>query len=153
MPDPVTAGTLAVTALALAGEAIVKGAVSELVKDAYAKLKALVSKRAPDEIKLLDVLPSSEPRQAMVVEVLDALPKGETEELVEPAHRLVKVLEAEAAKQPIGVDMTRLSAMNVNFKTVRVASGIGVVAREAKLQGDFNIESLEVGTPPGKAQR
>ncbi len=153
MSDPITAGTLAVTALALAGEAIVKGAVGEVVKDTYAKLKSMVRRHAPEEMRVLQAQPGSEPRRAMVVEVLDALPQPETDELVDPAQRLIELLEVEAEKHPIGIDMTRLSAMNVNFKTVRVASDIGVLARDATLQGDLTIDSLEVGTTPGKPAR
>jgi hypothetical protein len=153
MADPVTAGSLAVTALALAGEAIVKGAVSEMVKDAYAKLKALVSKRAPEETRLLEAQPSSSARRAVVVEVLDALPQAEIYEVIDPAQRLVDLLEVEATKHPIGIDVARLSAINVSLKTVRVESGVGMRLGDAVLQGDLTIDSLEVGTPPGKPPR
>ncbi len=43
MPDPVTAGALVAWALGLGGEAIVKGAVGEAVKDAYQALRAKIS--------------------------------------------------------------------------------------------------------------
>ncbi|MGN6085006.1 hypothetical protein [Trinickia sp.] len=154
MTDPVTAGTLAVTALALAGETIVKGMVGEAVKDTYNKLKALVLRHAPNELPLLEAQPSSESRRGMVIEVLDALPESESIELVEPARQLVQMLESAAARGSVGVDLSRLSAMNARFGTIRVNSGsTGVRATDTKLQGDFTVDSLEVGVEPGKTLR
>jgi hypothetical protein len=153
MSDPVTVGTLTVTALCLAGEAIVRGTVGELVKDAYAKLKSAVSTRAPNEIRSLEAQPTSESRRAKLVETLDALPECEATELVVPAQTLVDALQSNGENHPIGVDLTRLRAMNLRFNTIRVASGTGVIVRDACVQGDVTFDLLEVGGPQGKAMR
>lgn len=124
-----------------------------MVKDAYAKLKGLIHRRAAQEVEILDAKPASEARRSVVVEILDALPEDQIIELEGPAHQLIDLLERANEERPIGVDITRLKAMNVTFKNVRVTAGTGIVAHDVELKGDFSVESLDVGHAPGKSSR
>jgi hypothetical protein len=54
MTDPVTIGTLAASALAIAAEAVVKSSVGEVVKDAYAKLKDKLATWARGDVDALE---------------------------------------------------------------------------------------------------
>ena len=54
MADPVTIGVLTASALAMAGEAALKGAVGEAAKDAYKALKNRVARWAGSDVEALE---------------------------------------------------------------------------------------------------
>ena len=58
MADPVTVGVLVSWALGLAGEAIIKGATGEAVKDAYQALKGKLSGWAAGDVGELEKAPN-----------------------------------------------------------------------------------------------
>ena len=74
MTDPVTVGSLAVGALSMAAEAVLKAAVGEAVKDAYKALKEKVSGWASGDVGL-EKTPDSPARQAIIAEIIDAQPE------------------------------------------------------------------------------
>ncbi len=71
MGEPVTIGVLAASALAMAGEAALKGTVSEAVKDAYKALKERVAHWAGGDVEALEKSPTSAGRQAVVAEAIN----------------------------------------------------------------------------------
>jgi hypothetical protein len=72
MPDPVTLGALVAAALSMGGEATLKGAVGEAVKDAYKLLKEKVSHWAFSDAEALEKTPASTTRQAVIAEIVNA---------------------------------------------------------------------------------
>jgi hypothetical protein len=100
MADPVTIGVLAATALSLAAQQVVKGAVGEAVKDAYAALKDRVARWAGDDVKALEKNPASEGRKAVLAEQVNEQPESEQEAVKALATTLMQVLKQEGAKVP-----------------------------------------------------
>jgi hypothetical protein len=128
MVDP-TIGSLVATALAMAAEATLKGAVGEGVKDAYKALKEKVSHRASADVELLETTPSSASRQAVISEIINAQPKDDQELLRSLAKTLIARLRDGAPA--IGLDIGRLDAVQTELGNIRVTKGIGVVIEEA----------------------
>ena len=58
MVDPVTVGGLVASALGMAGDAIVKGAVGEAVKDIYKALNSILASAGP-EVEAMEKAPTS----------------------------------------------------------------------------------------------
>ena len=59
MADPITIGALVATALSMAAEATLKGAVGEAAKDAYKKLKDAVARWTGNDVEALEKNPTS----------------------------------------------------------------------------------------------
>ena len=132
MPDPVTVGTLAVGALSMTAEALLKGAVGEAVKDAYKALKAKVSHCASGDLVELEKAPSSRARQAVIAEIIDAQSQADRESVRLLVETLVTNLKAGAG--PIGLDIGRLTALDVELGDVTVTSGIGARIESATIR-------------------
>src|SRR4051794_37101202 len=104
-----TAGTFVAWALGLGGEAIVKGAVGEAVKDAYQALKARVSRWAAADVEALEKTPNSNTRQAVIAETVNQLSRENQESLRDLAQALAGKLKQQAPA--IGMDVGRLDAL------------------------------------------
>lgn len=150
MSDPVTIGTLGVLALNMAGEALIKGAAGEAVKDAYGHIKGLLKRHAKSDLEALEAQPTSKARQAVMVEVIDALPINEHQEIKGLFEQLTLALQSANSKSPIGIDIDKLSAINLNLQSVEVKSGKGGRFGEVTLAGDMTVGSLIVGDSTGK---
>jgi hypothetical protein len=148
MPDPVTLGVLVAAALSMAGEATLKGAVGEAVKDAYKALKERVSHWAFSDVEALEKAPASITRQAVIAEIVDARPKDDQESLRVLAETLVAGLKESAPV--IGLDIGRLTALEVDLGNITITEGIGARIEEARVEGTFKTGDISVGTPPGK---
>jgi len=148
MADPVSIGAFVAWALGLAGEAIVKGAVSEAVKDAYKALKSSVSRWAAGDATELEKTPDSKTRQAVIAEKVDGLSSADQESLRALAEALVGKLKQEP--HAIGLDVGRLTALEAQLGSITVTQGIGARIQEADLSGTFRTGDISVGTPPGK---
>lgn len=152
MTDPVTLGALGALALSKGAEALVSSGVGEAVKDGYQRLKALLSKRGAPEVATLESNPRSSARQAIVAELIDSLPEQELDEIRTLVQRLTTALQAEASRLPVGVEIEKLTAMNLALNAVQVGSGVGFRAREVNLSGDLTVGNIAVGEP-GKGPR
>jgi hypothetical protein len=148
MPDPVTLGTLVAAALSMAGEATLKGAVGEAVKDTYKALKEKVSHWAFNDVEALAQTPASAPRQAIIAEIVDAQPQDDQEPLRALAETLLTRLKKDAPAT--GVDIGRLTALEVNLGRISVTRGIGARIEEARVEGTFKTGDISVGVPAGK---
>jgi hypothetical protein len=148
MPDPVTLGALVAAALSMAGEATLKGAVGEAVKDAYKLLKEKVSHWAFNDVEALEKTPASTTRQAVIAEIVNARPKDDQESLRVLAETLVAGLKKSALV--VGLDIGRLTALEVDLGNITVTEGIGARIEEARVEGTFKTGDISVGTPPGK---
>jgi hypothetical protein len=81
MPDPLTIGALAASTLAIVGDAALKGAVGEGVKDAYKAVKDRVAQWASSDVEALAKEPSSPARQAVIAEIVNQRPEHEQQSL------------------------------------------------------------------------
>ncbi len=124
MPDPITIGSLVAAAMAMAADASVKGTVGEAAKDAYHALKNKISQWASGDVQALEKTPSSATRQAVIAEIIDAQSNGEQELLRSLAKALVAELKRHS--QVIGVDLGRLTDVEVQLGSVSVTEGTGV---------------------------
>ena len=105
--DPIT---LVVTAVALGAAAGVTETASQVVRDAYAGLKALLTGRAVD-VSAVERRPDSHAQQAALTETLTD-PGGVDEEVVAAARAVTEAVAAhDSAVAPgIGVDLERVRA-------------------------------------------
>lgn len=147
MVDPVTVGSLVAGALSMAAEAVLKGAVGEAVKDGYKALKEKVSHWAPSEVSALETTPGSKGRQAVVAEIIDAQSEDDRKSLRVLAETMVAKLKESAPA--IGLDIGRLTALEVQLGNIIVTSGTGTRIEEANVE-TFKTGDISVGDPPGK---
>lgn len=146
MPDPITVGTIAAWVFAQASEAVVKDGVGEVVKDAYAKLKAKIASWASSDVEALASSPTSPGRRAVLAEAIDALPEIDRDAVAQ----LVAVLATELERNgPVGVVLTDLKDVQTHIRRLRVTSGTGTVLRQAE-GGTIHIDEITVGPSPGK---
>jgi hypothetical protein len=125
-----------------------KGAVGEAAKDAYKLLKEKVSHWAFSDVEALEKTPASATRQAVIVEIVNARPKDDQESLRGLAETLVAGLKESALV--IGLDIGRLTALEVDLGNITATEGIGARIEEAHVEGTFKTGDISVGTPPGK---
>jgi hypothetical protein len=147
--EPVTVGALVATALAMAAEAGLKGAVGEAVKDGYKALKTKVAAWAGSDVDALEKMPGSPARRSVVAEVVDAQPPDEKDSARALAQQLIAALRG-AAGGPIGLDISRLDALAVDLSAITVTEGTGARIGEVRVLGTFKTGPIDVGKPPGK---
>ena len=152
MSDPVTIGAIASLVLSMGAEAAVKGAIGEAAKDAYKALKEKISHWASGDIEALERTPGSTARRAVVAEVVDELPEKDKVSVKALATALADALKEASAKGPIGIDIGVLEAARVKLGKITVTEGVGMRADEVKTTGDFELDELNVGKPPGKSR-
>jgi hypothetical protein len=148
MADPVTIGVLTASALAMAGEAALKGAVGEAAKDAYKALKSRVAKWAGNDVEALETTPASPARRAVIAEVLDSQSGEEQAALRVLAHELVAALKRSGT---VGLEIGRLEAMDVQLGDITVREGTGARMEEVRAHGTFSTGKITVGGPAKKA--
>jgi len=142
MADPVTIGVLTASALAMAGEAALKGAVGEAAKDAYKALKNRVARWAGSDVEALEKTPASQARRAVVAEVVDSQSEEEQAAVRALAQQLVAALKRSG---PVGLDVGRLEAMEVQLGDITVTEGTGARFGEVRLDGTFSAGNISVG--------
>lgn len=156
MTDPVTIGTLAASALAITADATVKSFVGEVVKDAYKKLKDKIAHWAGADVDALEKAPASTARKDLVAEAIDGQPAEEQALVKALAAELLAALKTEAKKSqggPVGLDIGKLEALEVQLGAITVTEGTGVRMNEVKTTGAFTAGPINVGPPPGKTDR
>lgn len=148
MADPITIGVFVSWALGLAGEAMIKGAAGEAVKDAYHALKTKLSHWISGDVGELEKAPESKTRQAVIAEAVDGLPQEDRGALQALAQALADKLKEQGPT--IGLDVGRLNAAEVQLGNLVVTEGIGARIQEASVAGIFRTGDISVGPPPGK---
>jgi hypothetical protein len=154
MPDPVTIGTLAASALALAGDETVKGFVGETVKDAYKTLRDKIARLAGGGVYALEKAPASKTRQRVVAKAINGQSAEEQISVKALAPELLAALKREAQKRegsgPIGLDVGKLEALEVDLAAITVNEGVGVRIKKVTTPGPFKAGPIKVGSPPRK---
>ena len=148
MPDPITIGALAAAALSMTGEAMLKGAVGEVVKDAYKNLKDLVCSWAGADVEALEKSPTSPNRKGVIAEAIDAQPQVVQAQVKTLATALVAAMKDQTGG-PVGLDVGKLKALQVDLASIRVESGTGARFGDVET-GVFRVGAIEVGSQPGK---
>ena len=144
--DPIT---LVVTAVALGASAGLTDAASQVVRDAYTGLKALLGGRAVD-VSGVERRPESETQRAALTEILTDTPQVIDDEVLAAARA---VTEAVAAHQPaagpaLGVDLERVRAEFLRVASVE-SSGTGVRVQDGEFTGGIDIGEVRAGRPGG----
>jgi hypothetical protein len=147
MPDPVTIGTIAASALAIGAEAIFKTSISEGVKDAYKALKSKLATWIANDIEALEKNPASKSRQGVVADEINILTTEDQAEVRRLTLALNEALRNAAKAGAVGIDIGRLEADNVLLGEINVSEGVGFRADEIKARKDFTVDSLTVGKP------
>jgi hypothetical protein len=142
MADPVTIGVLTASALAMGGEAALKGAVGEAAKDAYKALKSRVAQWAGSDVEALEMTPTSQARRAVVAEVVDSQSGNEQGALRVLAQQLLAALKRSG---PVGLDIGLLEAMEVQLGDITVTEGTGARFKEVRVDGTFSAGNISVG--------
>ena len=145
MPDPVTIGALAASALAMAAPEVLKSAVGEATKDLYKKLKKEVAAWAGGDVEALEQEPDSKGRQLIIAEKIDKQSPDYQSAVQGLAKALMDALEASECSHPTGFDVGRIHAWRVHFGMIEVKQGTGVRADEIITPGEFSVDKLKVG--------
>jgi hypothetical protein len=148
MVEPLTIGALVASALAMAGEAALKGAVGETVKDAYKALKERVTHWAGGDVEALEKAPTSAGRQAVLAEAIDARPAEEQATVRGLAEQLIAALKR---RGPVGLDVGRLEALEVRLGSISATEGTGARIGEARVAGTFSTGPIKAGPESGKS--
>lgn len=140
--DPIT---LLVTAVALGASAGLSETASQVVRDAYTGLKALLAGRDVD-VSGVERRPESTAQRAALTETLTDTPQVIDGEVLAAAQA---VTEAVAAHEPataaaVGVDLERVRAEFLRIASVE-SSGTGVRVRDGEFTGGIDIGQVQAG--------
>lgn len=155
--DPVSA---IVGALALGASVVLKTATEQAVKDAYAKLKALVQDRYASvsaDLAQLERTPDSKSRRAVIEEGLQrdgAQNDAKLRDIAAQAQVLMSLIrnrtpEANAAT---GVVLEDVEAVNARLADI-VTSGTGVIITKSKFTQDIDIRGVRAGVADRRSSR
>ncbi len=144
--DPVTIGAFVSTAQGIAGEAIVKGTAELAVKDAYVALKSEIAGWiSGEDVAALEKAPTSAARQAVIAEAVDALPEASKSAVLPLAQDVADRLKE--SKVPIGVDISRLTAAQIQLGRISVTEGVGARIADSNITGMVSTGDIVAGTP------
>lgn len=143
--DPIT---LVVTAVALGASAGLTDAATQVVKDAYAGLKALLARRRVD-VSGVERIPDSASKQDSLREDLEGLAGTEDavdDDVLNAARQVVAAVKAHdpGAGAAIGIDLDEFEAASLRVSSVTGAGG-GVRGRNWKIAGDAVFENIHAG--------
>jgi hypothetical protein len=147
MPDPVTIGALIASTITMAVQELAKAGVGEAAKDAYKALRDKVTHRASSEVATLEAAPSSKGKQLAVAEIIDAQSERDKQALKLLAENLIAKLKENAPA--IGLDVARVTDLEMEFGKVTVTRGVGVRVQDA-LGGKLKTGDISVGDGSGK---
>jgi hypothetical protein len=142
--DPLTS---IVMALAAGAAAALKPVAEQVIKDGYAGLRALITRKyAQVQVDQLEANPSSKNRRGVVEEELAATGADQDAEVLQQAQALLEAIQRQAPETAaaIGVDLQDIEGAALAIRRV-TATGTGVKAERAKLSGDITIEDVQAG--------
>jgi len=143
----VTIGALTASTIKMAVQELVKSGAGEAAKDAYRALKDKVAHWASNEVTTLEEAPGSKGKQLAVAEIIDAQSDEDKQALKVLAENLLAKLKENAPA--IGLDVARVTDLEMELGKVTVTSGVGVRVRDA-LGGKLKTGDISVGDGSGK---
>lgn len=150
--NEMSGGTFIASIVALAAEAVFRSSVGEVVKDAYSKLKSMMSADAQDCVKAIENRPNSELMKAALAEIIDEWDPERIVKISDEAESVRMLMIDCEVSENIGAKLKDVSARNIKFGIIEVENGIGVVMNNAKAEEDIEIKTIRVGKPEGKCQ-
>jgi hypothetical protein len=143
--EPIT--TSIVTALVAGAIAGLKPTVSQVIKDGYEGLKALIKRKYSQvSIDQLDAEPTSKARRAVVEEDLQKTEAEKDPEVLEQVKALLEAIQSQPPEvvSAIGVDLEDIKGASLTIRNV-TATGTGVKATQVTTSGDIVIEDVRAG--------
>jgi esterase/lipase superfamily enzyme len=146
--------TSIVTALAVGAAAGLKDDATQAVKNAYDRLKTLLTGKYPTtstSLARVEEKPASDSLKAALAEILEDAGAQHDAELVQHAATLIAVIDKEDpdAARAIGVDLKDFEAANVTLRKVKATgtTATGVRLHSATAHGDITIEDVSDTAP------
>ena len=130
----------------MAVQELAKAGAGEAAKDAYQALRDKVAHRASGEVATLEAAPSSTGKQLAVAEIVDAQSEEDRQVLKVLTENLLAKLKENAPA--IGLDVTRVSDLQMELGKVTVTRGVGVRVQDAA-GGTLKIGDISVGGGSG----
>jgi hypothetical protein len=149
--DPLTS---LVIALAAGAAAALKPTVEQAVKDSYAALKGLITRKYTRvNVDGLEQDPASENQRAVVKEELAKTDAAVDAELLTQAKALLDTLQRQVpeAISAVGVDLHAIKAASLTIGDI-IATGTGVKIDRAEIGGDMTIRGVQAGHLGGTSQ-
>ncbi|MGW4123056.1 hypothetical protein [Nocardia sp. NPDC004711] len=141
--DPVTAAVVA--AIAAGAAAGVKDTAVQVVKDAYAGLKSLLSRKYQNvDVSGVERKPDSETKKASLAEDLEDAGAAGDAELAAAAAALLEAVRRHAPHAVVGVDVDDLTAAALDISDVR-STGDGVRVKNSRIDGPAKISGVRSG--------
>src|SRR5258708_38314164 len=128
MVDAVPIGSLAVLALSMTAEAMLKGTVGEVTKEAYHALKDKIAQWAASDVAALEKTPTSLDRQAVIAKEIERQSPDDRANVQSLAIALMDELEKRQRSGPVGIDTGRLEAARIHLRELKVTEGTGIRA-------------------------
>ena len=146
--DPLTS---IVMALAAGAAAALKPTAEQVIKDSYAGLKALITRKyAQVQVAQLEANPHSKNRRGVVEEELAAAGADQDAEVLQQAQALLEAIQRQVPETAaaIGVELQDLEGAALAIRRV-TSTGAGVKVERAKMRGDITIEDVQAGGSGG----
>jgi hypothetical protein len=146
--DPLTS---LVTALAAGAAAALQSTVEQGVKDGYAALKGLITRKyAQVDLDQLEANPISKSRRGVVEEDLKAVGADQDTEVLQHTQALLEAIQRQAPETAavIGVDLKEIEGASLAIRRV-IATGTGIKVEQGKFSGDITIEDVRAGDRGG----
>ncbi|MFD4444689.1 hypothetical protein ACFWPK_33410 [Nocardia sp. NPDC058519] len=147
--DPITA--VVVSAIAAGAVAGVGDTATQVVKDAYAGLKSLLSRKYTDvDVSAVEKKPDSQPKKDSLAEDLDEAGAAGDQELGQAAAAVLEAVREHAPQVVVGLDIDNLVAEALKVTDVESA-GDGVRVRNSRITGAAEFSGVRAGfpAPPG----
>ncbi|MEU6559095.1 hypothetical protein [Nocardia nova] len=141
--DPVTA--VVISAIAAGAVAGVGDTATQVVKDAYAGLKSLLSRKYADvDVSAVEKKPNSQPKKDSLAEDLaDAGAAGDPE-LGQVAAAVLEAVREHAPQVVVGLDIDNLVAQALKVTDI-ASAGDGVRVRNSKISGTAEFSKVRAG--------
>ncbi|MFD3427263.1 hypothetical protein [Nocardia fluminea] len=141
--DPVTA--VVVSAIAAGAVAGVGDTATQVVKDAYAGLKSLISRKYADvDVSAVEKKPDSQPKKDSLAEDLDEAGAAGDPELGQAAAAVLGAVREHAPQVVVGLDIDNLVAEALKVTDIDSA-GDGVRVRNSTITGAAEFSGVRAG--------
>jgi hypothetical protein len=144
--DPLS---LIITALVTGAAAGLQPTATEIVKDAYAGLKALIKRKYERvSVEVLENDPNDKVRQEIVKKDLERTDAAKDEVLLNQAQTVLDAVQKHAPDVPgmVGIDLDDVKVgASLEIKDIIAASSINLKAKKVDVKENFKVEGLKAG--------
>lgn len=146
--DPIS--TIAMSIVFGAAVSAGNSAVSEVVKDAYKKLKSVMKRDYPEfDIAQLEEKKGTDIIKSEAEAYLLARGGDQSDDLLQAANNAIMAVMkyAPGIVSAVGVDLRDFTGVNLEIENI-AASGGGVIIENGRLAGNINIKNVRAGLKP-----